>query len=114
MPFLPHKTKLLDHKLLKQNLSFERSAQSEVVGLCTQLKVNIRFRVKCRLHLQDWRVSQVRIQYESKYNLEDEGDIFLWNVDWITADYTKLYLKKRAAHNHCGKNLKSYFSLTVR
>jgi hypothetical protein len=42
------------------------------------------------------------------YNPENGGEMFLWNVDWLSADYTALYPKNRTLYKHRCENLKSY------
>jgi hypothetical protein len=72
---------------------------------CSQLKVSRRFGATCPLHLQGRRISQGRNQRESRckaalalraqpFDPEDGGDIFLWNVTWLSTDYTALYPRK--------------------
>jgi hypothetical protein len=66
------------------------------------LKVNQRFRGIYRLYLQG-RIIQTRYQRESRwqgftlgiflgiFDPEDGGDMFLWNVSWLSTVYTALY-----------------------
>jgi hypothetical protein len=73
---------------------------------CSLLKVNGCFGGTYRLHLQGFLLGLF-------FDPEDEGDMFLRNVGWLSTDYTALYL-----HNHRCENPKSYtlyylcFSLT--
>jgi hypothetical protein len=68
---------------------------------CSPLKIKWCFGGICRLHLQDWRLSQARNQHEAGskqgllfllFNPEDGGEIFLRNVGWFSTDYTALYI----------------------
>jgi hypothetical protein len=49
------------------------------------LKVNRRFGGTYRLHLQDRRISRASDEHSTT------GDMFLWNVGWISTDYIVLY-----------------------
>jgi hypothetical protein len=58
------------------------------------LKVDGRFRGTFRIHLQDRRIRRAKMQREtgSKHMVpEDEGDILLLNVGWLSTDWKALY-----------------------
>jgi hypothetical protein len=62
---------------------------------CSPLRVIRRFGGTYRLHLQGRKISWARNLRQSRWQVklysEDEGDIFLRNVGWISRDYTALY-----------------------
>jgi hypothetical protein len=73
---------------------------------CIPLKVNRRFGGTCLLHLQGRTVSQGRnrgpaLLHASRlfvawliFHLENWGDIFLRNFDWVSTDCTALYPRR--------------------
>jgi hypothetical protein len=78
--------------------------------LCSPLRVNRCFGGTCRLHFHGRRVSQARNQHETGtkqsrlfagffldllFNTEDGGNMFLWNVGWLSPDYRALYLRRQ-------------------
>jgi hypothetical protein len=68
------------------------------------LKVNWRFGGKCHLHLQGWRINHERNKFPACFhagfllglffNPEDGGDMFLWNVNWLSVDCMALYPRR--------------------
>jgi hypothetical protein len=78
------------------------------VALCNPLKFNRRFGGTYHFHLQFRRISQTRNQgallatcfhagffFGLFFDLEDEADMFLRNVGWLSADYTTLYPRRQ-------------------
>jgi hypothetical protein len=66
---------------------------------CSPLKVNWRFGGTCHLHLQGRRITRARNQRDSRWEAElfdpeDGGDMFLWNVGWLSADYMAFYPRR--------------------
>jgi hypothetical protein len=75
---------------------FQKSSVFWDITSCSGLQVNWRFRTTHRFHLQD-RISESRNQYEAgnKHSTaEDGGNMFLWNVGWISLNYTALHPRK--------------------
>jgi hypothetical protein len=76
---------------------------------CSPLKIKQRFGGTCCLHLQGRRISQARIQYESRchserhacfllglfFDPENGGDTFLQNAGCLSVDYTALHPRRR-------------------
>jgi hypothetical protein len=68
---------------------------------CSPLKVNRRFGVAYRLHLQGRRINRAKTsvkeggKWTSCSTYEDEGDMFLRNVGWLLRDYTALYPRRQ-------------------
>jgi hypothetical protein len=69
------------------------------IMLCSLLSVIQCFGETCRLRLQGRRISRARNQCESRWQAElglffdpeDGGDMFLWNVGWLSVDYLALH-----------------------
>jgi hypothetical protein len=87
---------------------------------CSPLKVNRRFGGMYRLHLQGRRISRGRNQHALLvtcfhadfllslfFDPEDGGDMFPWNVGWLSTDYMANIPEDDTLHNHCCENLKS-------
>jgi hypothetical protein len=76
------------------------------ITLCCSLILNWRFGRTCRLYFQVRiiRISsacyllQAGFLFVLFFNPEDIGDIFLWNVVWLSADYTVLYPRRYTLH----------------
>jgi hypothetical protein len=78
------------------------------IMLCSPLNVIRHFRQIYRLHLQGWRINQVRNQCVAGAHLfswwflawlifdcEDGGDIFLQYVSWLSWEYIELYPRRQ-------------------
>jgi hypothetical protein len=64
---------------------------------CSTLKVSWRFRGTCHLHLQGQRLSHCfhsGISRSLFLDPEHGGVVFLWNVNWLSTDYTALYPRR--------------------
>jgi hypothetical protein len=42
----------------------------------------------------------------SFFDPDSGGNVFLWNIGWLSTDYVALCPKDRTLHNHCCENLK--------
>jgi hypothetical protein len=41
------------------------------------------------------------------FSPEDGGDIFLWNISWLSPGYTAVYTRRQTSCSHCCENFKS-------
>jgi hypothetical protein len=49
----------------------------------------------------------------ANFNHEDGGDIFLWNLGWLSTDYTMYIPEDRTLKNHCCENLRSHERINI-
>jgi hypothetical protein len=103
------------HKITKiiQNLTFSQRwlwvLSSADIQPCSPLKVNRRFGGTYYLCLQSRRLSQAKNRHEGSRNAvffiglfldrDDEGDMFLRDVDWLSTDCMALYSRCKNSSN---------------
>jgi hypothetical protein len=112
-------------KAYKLNHRYSICHESSVywyITLRSPLKVGWRFRGRCNLHLRSRKISQARNHREAGgkqlyvgffpgfFDPEDRGNTFLWNVGWLSVDYTAFYSRVRTHYHHRCDNLKSYIT----
>jgi hypothetical protein len=92
-------------KQIRINTAIKSSSFWKITS-CSPLKVYRRFEGTCRLHLHGWRVRYSRNQQPCLLlhagflpglllNPEDRGDIFNWNLGWLSTDYLALCPKRQ-------------------